>query len=395
MFVQKQNPSLIRNGGVRERMPRKFRRDLLDGTSVEIFRAAIRSPQTLDPYERKLAYFLEWSGKSADKLIEECKDSKTAEQTVIKFILEEKQRVARKEITGGTMANTINAVRLFLEMNDVTLNWRKIRRLMPPVKRFADDRVPTREELRLILEAADIRGRALTLTFISSGIREGSIPRLKVSHLAPIEHDGQVICGRLVVYAGEPEQYVAFISPEAYGALQAYIEYRKGRGEKIGDDSPLFRDRFDADAYPYIQIKKPKPDRPKPLHEHGIRNYYNRLFHIIGMRHGKKRRHPVSVHGFRKYYKTVAESAGMKPIEVETLLAHSTGISDSYYRPTETDLASAYLKIVKSLQVTAAAEFETKLEEEKTVNAHKIADLEQKLNSVLSSVLSRPPEPSK
>jgi hypothetical protein len=113
------------------------------------------------------------------------------------------------------------------------------------------------------------------------------------------------------------------------------------------------------------------------------------------MRHGKKRRHPVSVHGFRKYYKTVAESAGMKPIEVETLLAHSTGISDSYYRPTETDLASAYLKIVKSLQVTAAAEFETKLEEEKTVNAHKIADLEQKLNSVLSSVLSRPPEPSK
>lgn len=368
---------------------------MLKGDSVDIFRAAIRSPQTLDPYERKLVRFLEWAKLSCDGLVENAKaDPKFAESLVIRFIIEEKQRVAKKEITGGTMANTVNVVRLFLEMNDVTLNWRKIRRLMPPVKRFADDRVPTRQELLRIIEAADIRGRALTLTFISAGIREGAIPLLKVGHLSQIERDGQVACGRLVIYAGEPEQYVAFISPEAYNAITAYLDYRKSRGENIEKSSPLFRDRFDVDAYPYIRIKKPKADEPKPLQEHGIRMYYNRLFHIIGLREGKKKRHPFSVHGFRKYYKTMAESAGMKPIEVETLLAHSTGISDSYYRPTETDLVNAYLKIVKSLQITVAAEMETRLEEEKTVNSQKIADLEQKLNSVLSS-LSRPPEPSK
>jgi hypothetical protein len=33
--------------------------------------------------------------------------------------------------------------------------------------------VPTLEELREILDAADIRGKALTLVLVSSGIREG------------------------------------------------------------------------------------------------------------------------------------------------------------------------------------------------------------------------------
>jgi hypothetical protein len=38
-----------------------------------------------------------------------------------------------------------------------------------------------------------------------------------------------------------------------------------------------------------------------------------------------------SVHGFRNYSKTSAEQAGMKPINTEILMGHSTGISDFYY----------------------------------------------------------------
>jgi hypothetical protein len=35
----------------------------------------------------------------------------------------------------------------------------------------------------------------------------------------------------------------------------------------------------------------------------------------------------------------------MKPINVETLLSHSVGVSNSYYRPTETELLEEYLSI--------------------------------------------------
>lgn len=57
-------------------------------------------------------------------------------------------------------------------MSDVQLNWKKIRRVLPRARRYALDRVPTIDELREILDAADLRGKALTLIFTTSGIRE-------------------------------------------------------------------------------------------------------------------------------------------------------------------------------------------------------------------------------
>jgi hypothetical protein len=65
----------------------------------------------------------------------------------------------------------------------------------------------------IILEVCDIRGRALTLVFVSSGIREDAIETLNFGDYMHIKKDGPTVAGRLVVYAGE--QYVAFITYEA------------------------------------------------------------------------------------------------------------------------------------------------------------------------------------
>jgi hypothetical protein len=58
------------------------------------------------------------------------------------------------------------------------LNWKKISRIRPSARRHAQDRIPTIEEIREIVDAADIRGKALTLLFLSSGVREGAIKSL-------------------------------------------------------------------------------------------------------------------------------------------------------------------------------------------------------------------------
>jgi hypothetical protein len=60
-------------------------------------------------------------------------------------------------------------------MNDATLNWKKIRRILPKARRYALDRTPTLVEMHEIIEAADFRGKALTLVLTSSGIREGEM----------------------------------------------------------------------------------------------------------------------------------------------------------------------------------------------------------------------------
>jgi integrase len=88
-----------------------------------------------------------------------------------------------------------------------------------------------------------------------------------------------------------------------------------------------------------------------PMTAHAVRQYYNRLMHSIGIRNEKKRRHEFSVHGFRKYFKTKCETGGMKPINIEILMGHSTGISDSYYRPTEAELLDDYKKVVDLLTI--------------------------------------------
>jgi phosphoketolase len=53
----------------------------------------------------------------------------------------------------------------------------------------------------------------------------------------------------------------------------------------------------------------------------------------------------------RKWFKTCCEISGMKPINVETLLSHSVGINNSYYRPTENELLEDYLKSVDMLTI--------------------------------------------
>ena len=66
---------------------------------------------------------------------------------------------------------------------------------------------------------------------------------------------------------------------------------------------------------------------------------------------GRRRHEFQTDHGFRKWYKTQCEIAGMKPINIEKLMGHSVGISDSYYRATEKELLDYYLKAVPALTI--------------------------------------------
>ncbi|HYA85362.1 MAG TPA: hypothetical protein VEH06_18235, partial [Candidatus Bathyarchaeia archaeon] len=190
----------------------------------------MRNAATRDPYERRLIGFLKNVMMTPDEFVAKAKSQpSTLERILISFISGENVRAEKGEITAGTVGNSIKAVKILLEMNDVTsLNWKKIKRVLPRARRYALDRVPTIDEIQNIVEAADIRGKPLTLLFVSSGIREGAIPQLKVGDYTRIEG-----AGRLVVYNGDPERYVTFISPEACNALDKYLTFRTQHGEMI------------------------------------------------------------------------------------------------------------------------------------------------------------------
>lgn len=363
-------------------------RSILQGESVELFRAAIKSPWTRDPYERRLINFLNHVNMSPDEFVSLAKkDPASVEKRLITFISVQKRRVENQQITGATVSNFLKAIRLLLEMNDAYLNWKKIRRLLPSARRYALDRVPTIEEIREIIDAADLRGKALTLLLVSSGVREGAIEYFQVQDFSVIERDGRIAAGRLVIYRCEPEMHTVFISPEAVHALQKYIRFRRDHNEEIGPTSPLFRDKFDPTKHQYGHGKSNSIEKVVPMTPHAVRQYYNRLLFSIGIRNEKKRRHEFSVHSMRKWFKIRCEIGGMKPINVETLLNHSTGISDSYYRPRFEELLSEYLGVVNHLSISNEASLRNELEEMREIK--NTAELNNDAVSILSDQVTK------
>lgn len=318
-----------------------------------LFLYAMKSPVTRDKYQRRLSRFFEFAEMQGTSLQEKALsfvhaariDSSWVFAMVLRFLELQNARVNNREITGATVRNYVKAIKLFCEMADLPVQWKKLTRGLPRAKNYADDRIPSVEEIRRLLEYPDRRIKAIVSTMASSGIRLGAWDYLRWGDIRPIEREGKVVAAKIIVYAGESEQYFSYISLEAWQELTSWIQYRERPGEKMKEDSWLMRNLWDT----RVAQSRGLVSLSKKLTSLGIKRLMERAIWAQGLRKklepGKKR-HPYQAnHSLRKWFKTRCEIGGMKPINVETLLSHSVGVSNSYYRPTETELLEEYLSI--------------------------------------------------
>jgi len=334
-----------------------------------LFLYAMKSPITRQKYTGRIDKFfdfLELDGTTTEQksmvFLQRAQQDGNAWvfSSILRFMRHLLERCNRKEITGSTVRNYLKSIKLFCEMADISINWKKISRGLPKGKNYADDRIPSDEEIQKILDYPDRRIKAIVYTMISSGIRLGAWEYLKWGHISPIQKDNEILAAKIIVYAEDEEEYFTFISREAYLSLYDWMKYREKCGEIIDNTSWLMRDLWDTGA---VQGGKGLVTKPNKLAASGIKRLIERAIWAQGLRQklpSGKKRHPFqAVHSFRKWFKTRCEIGGMKPINVEKLLAHSIGISDSYYRPTENELLEDYLKVVNLLSVDK----ETQLQE--------------------------------
>ena len=59
-------------------------------------------------------------------------------------------------------------------MNDISTAWRKITRGLPKGRKWADDRAPTLDEIRKIVEYPDRRIKSIVYTMVSTAFRLGA-----------------------------------------------------------------------------------------------------------------------------------------------------------------------------------------------------------------------------
>src|SRR6187200_46380 len=188
----------------------------------------------------------------------------------------------------------------------------------------------------------------------SSGIRIGAWEYLRWKHIIPMTNSsGEIIAAKLIVYAGDREEYYTFITAEAYSSLKEWMDFRTSYGETITGESWLMRDIWQTTNIDY-GAKWGLATNPKKLKSSGIKRLLERALWEQGIRQplkdGEKRHEWKAAHGFRKFYKSRAEQV-MKPINVEITMNHDIGVSASYYKPTEGEILEDYLKAVDLLTI--------------------------------------------
>jgi hypothetical protein len=134
-----------------------------------LFLNAMRSPMTRDRYSTRVSKFFDFikipGGTLEKKAKTFAKKGKTnnnwALSNVLKFIYFQRERVDKKEISGATVINYTKSIKLFCDMADIPIQWKKITRGLPRGKKYADDRIPTLEELKKLVEYPDRRIKAI------------------------------------------------------------------------------------------------------------------------------------------------------------------------------------------------------------------------------------------
>ena len=180
-----------------------------------LFLHAMKSPVTKKKYSRRLEMFFDFIKIPGENLEERCLTFVNSGKNnnvnwvftnILKFVLFYKERINKKEISGATLINYLKAIKLFCEMSDISINWKKITRGLSRGKRYASDRIPTLEEIRKIVEYPDRRIKPIVYTMCSSGIRLGAWDYLKWKHIIPIRNEkNEVIAAKIRVYADEEE----------------------------------------------------------------------------------------------------------------------------------------------------------------------------------------------
>ena len=382
---------------------------------VEYALTYINSPYTKSQYKSKLKLFFDFlhlPGNSLEEqgqafLAQARSNEYWAEDSIRLFLDFHKQRVLiKKEIAAGTVGTFYRPIKTFCDAHERDflllpnnrIDWKRISKALPRAKSYSNDRAPKVEEIRKLVEYPDRRIKPLVFVMCSSGIRVGAWKYLRWKHVTPIkdEKTDEIIAAKLIVYADEHDQYYTFMTPEAYNALKEWMDYRTLHGETITGESWLMRDKWrTVDVKSEIGEDDKKCGRvglvtiPQPLSYEGIKKVLSRALWDQGLRHvlseGVRRHEWKGAHGYRKFYKSRAEQV-MKPINVETTMGHSTGISHSYYKPTEHELLEDYLKAVDLLTINdinkptlqkQVAELQERNKEESNLIIGKLAEKER------------------
>jgi len=341
--------------------------------SFKDFGYACNTEATKNSYTISLNQFMDYAGyTSYDKLAKTpVTKIKSDFADYFRYL---RDRFDRDEIKWNYFRPRINALELFLIINDVEINFKKFKKQIPGKQKVSGNKPYETDEIIDMLKEADVRGKSLVLFLCSTGIRGGAIwdygNYLKFKHLQRFD-DG---CARVTIYPDTDSEHPAMLTPEAVEALDKYKRFRIANGEKIDGESPLFRNVF----------RKNQASRTiKPLSKSSIDAILRRLAENIGVRTRSnspyKRHEKRTEYGFRIRWNTIMKNHDppLNNNKIERLFSHNNKnlpLDKHYNKPLDAVLHEEFDKAILALTVDPTERQKAELERKQK----KIDELEEK-----------------
>ncbi len=267
-----------------------------------------------------------------------------------------------------TLKTYSGAVNVFLSDNGYKISdddWKKLTRrgYMPKrVMARTQDKKPTKEMLKQILDHANIKGRALVLFLVSSGARIGETLQLKKQDLE-LEANPPKAYIRAEYTKGGVGARTVYFSDEARGAIKEWLKVKDTMKKTTGES-------FSG-------------DKVFPWNSHTARFMFYLACDKAGIdgRDVRTNRRLVHLHSLRKFFRS---NSGLGADIVHALMGHSEYLDDAYLRlDEEGEIAEAYLKAMPNLSVFTIEDKTLqkktdKLEEENTELKKRVKQLESK-----------------
>ena len=321
------------------------------------FISSVDSEATKTNYRTVFPYFMKFCKREAYEQMLKIEIPKL-EGLVRDYIIHLKQN---KKLAPGSISMYISGIRHFYQMNDVGLNWEKIKKFKGRFRNVVEDKPYTREQIKTLVDgAASLRDKCIILLMASAGLRRGALPYLRIRDLQKID---KYQLYKIAVYKNEQEYYAAFCTPECAKYIDQYLDWRQRLGEKLHESTPLLRKSFDTVT---------EVNRPKPISHYIISTMITSLLDKTGVRVANEvnqRTELMQCHGFRKFFKTICINAGMNPLYSEYLMGHRSGLTKSYFKPSDAELlegndkALGYTAVINDLTINEEYRLRKKLEE--------------------------------
>ena len=243
-----------------------------------------------------------------------------------------------KNYAPKTVGARLNSIRVFLDENGINFPKRFFKNLNGKVtEAISEERVPSNEELRRIIEYLPVQGKALSLVLSSSGMRIGEVLKIKLSD---VELNRELAKIKIrAEYTKTGKKRITFISPEAKLAVEEWLSYRDQYVERANRRSWEHKREDSDELFPFTSV-----------------NFYQMWRNALRKaklleRDEKTNRTTMRPHNLRKYFRLRVGRYGRD--EAECLMGHQAGLNRIYanFDDAEERLEEVYKKSIPELSI--------------------------------------------